>query len=178
MHSHTTSTDLLIRLVMPEEINELRHFGEYTFREAWQSTNDADNMELYCQKTFSLAQTKAEYQHPHSEFYFAFLDAELAGYMKLNFEDHPSALRPARTVQVERLYVNPNMQSQGIGTHLLDFSARRANETNAPWIWLTVWQKADRARRFYEKHGFEVFGESPFQLGKEAQTDWMMKKAI
>jgi diamine N-acetyltransferase len=41
-----------------------------------------------------------------------------------------------------------------------------------------VWEFNERAIRFYEKHGFEKFGEHVFMLGNDPQIDWLLKKRI
>lgn len=174
----TEALPIIIRLVWPDELSFLRTFSEHTFRAAWQDTNAAHDIDAYCADTFSTAQTQVEYEAPDSEFYFAVHHSAIVAYTKLNFAITPAALGTARTVQIERLYVHPDWQNHGIGTVLLNFADKRAKETNSHWLWLTVWQKADRSRYFYERHGFEIFGESHFQLGTDAQTDWMMKRAV
>jgi ribosomal protein S18 acetylase RimI-like enzyme len=60
---------------------------------------------------------------------------------------------------VDRLYVLPGRQRGGVGTRLID----RARERSPGGLELHTHQKNERARRFYEKHGFEAvkFGVSP-----------------
>ena len=42
-------------------------------------------------------------------------------------------------------------------------------------LWLGVWEYNTKARNFYKDFGFVKFGEHPFVLGSDVQTDWMMK---
>lgn len=42
--------------------------------------------------------------------------------------------------------------------------------------WLGVWERNDRAIRFYARHGYERCGEHVFQLGDDAQTDYIMQR--
>jgi ribosomal protein S18 acetylase RimI-like enzyme len=44
--------------------------------------------------------------------------------------------------------------------------------------WLGVWEHNPRAIAFYEKWGFKQFGTHPFLLGKDLQTDILMKKEL
>ena len=53
---------------------------------------------------------------------------------------------------VEQLYVAPEFQNRGLGSQLLDFAKER--EPNGLELW--VFQKNTGARRFYERHGFEL----------------------
>jgi ribosomal protein S18 acetylase RimI-like enzyme len=41
-----------------------------------------------------------------------------------------------------------------------------------------VWEKNERAIRFYTAWGFEKVGEHDFTLGKDVQHDWIMEKRM
>jgi len=43
---------------------------------------------------------------------------------------------------------------------------------------LGVWEKNIRALAFYRKYGFEQFSQHDFLLGKDLQTDILMKKIL
>ena len=62
-----------------------------------------------------------------------------------------------------------------IGQLLLDHSIQIAKEKNAEFIWLGVWEHNERALKFYENNGFEVYSKHDFVLGKDVQTDLLMK---
>jgi ribosomal protein S18 acetylase RimI-like enzyme len=49
-----------------------------------------------------------------------------------------------------------------------------AKRKQRDYIWLGVWEKNDKAIRFYERFGFKRFGEHEFVLGNDRQTDWLM----
>jgi ribosomal protein S18 acetylase RimI-like enzyme len=51
---------------------------------------------------------------------------------------------------LEKLYVDPEAQSRGVGTALLDQAKALRPEGFVLW----VFQKNEAARRFYERHGF------------------------
>ena len=60
---------------------------------------------------------------------------------------------------IDRMYVRPSEQGCGVGTVLLE----KARELSSAGLELHTHQKNQRARAFYEKHGFHVarFGLSP-----------------
>jgi len=65
------------------------------------------------------------------------------------------AIRRSRTEGwevLEKLYVDPEAQSRGIGTVLLD----QAKALRPEGLHLWVFQKNENARRFYERHGFRL----------------------
>lgn len=160
------------------DIEMLRSFAERTFRIAFEKDNDPVRFELYCEKAFSEEQIRSEMEHPGSVFWFAWEADTLAAYLKLNFDQHPPALESEKTVQVERLYVEPALQGQRIGQKMLDFAHEQAQSVGAEWIWLSVWQANPPALRFYERCGYQVFGTETFWISDEAQTDWLVKKRV
>jgi ribosomal protein S18 acetylase RimI-like enzyme len=68
-------------------------------------------------------------------------------------------------------------QGQAIGQSLLDHAKQLAKEQNAHFLWLGVWEHNPGAIRFYERNGFQKFGEHPFILGKDVQNDFLMRLA-
>ncbi len=169
---------LTIRPVELAELEMLRNFAEYTFRIAYEHANDPVNFKNYCDTSFTLQQFQKEWEQPGSKFWFALLDDQLAAYLKLNFDHHPAELESASTVQVERIYVTPDLQGRRIGEQLLDFAQEQARSTGADWLWLSVWQANPPAVRFYERCGYEIFGTEVFQVGDDAQLDWLMRKKV
>ncbi len=156
----------------------LRDFAERTFREAYEHLNNPEDFQAYCEKAFDPAQLASEIQHAHSTFWLASLDGQPVAYLKLNFDRHPPELDSQRTVHVERIYVDAPFQGRKIGEQLLDFAHEKAREAGAEWLWLSVWQANPPAVRFYERCGYEIFGEETFWVGEDGQLDWLMKKRV
>ncbi|ULQ53873.1 GNAT family N-acetyltransferase [Flavihumibacter fluvii] len=47
-----------------------------------------------------------------------------------------------------------------------------------PTVCLGVWERNEKAIRFYLKNGFEKLGSPIFLLGNHPQTDWLMGKNL
>lgn len=167
----------VIQRVEPSDVETLRDLAEKTFRDAWQTFNNPMDFEAYCRENFSLEKLRAELALPDAEFYFALFDEKPIAYLKLNIGSQHESFE-GKAVQVHRVYVLQDFQSQHIGEKLLQFSEARAREVGAEWLWLTVWQEAPRSIRFYEKNGFEICGTETFWLGDDAQKDWLMRKNV
>lgn len=56
--------------------------------------------------------------------------------------------------EIEKLYIEPQFQNQGIGTKLLDFAV---NDKKA--LWLLVLEYNTRGIAFYQRNGFKLTGE-------------------
>lgn len=78
---------------------------------------------------------------------------------------------------LDKLYVDYGFHGGGVGRQLvtaaLDEGRRRGYES----CWLGVYEKNDKARRFYEKFGFQQIGRHGFWVGEDCQMDdiWILK---
>jgi GNAT superfamily N-acetyltransferase len=80
------------------------------------------------------------------------------------------ALRRSRTNHwetLEKLYVDPTEQGRRIGTVLLD----KAKELRPGGLHLWVFQKNAGARRFYERHGFQLVKLTDGSANMEREPD-------
>lgn len=60
----------------------------------------------------------------------------------------------ANTLWIMSLYIDPQKQNQGIGTHLLKYMEQYAQEKDITSSVLEVFEKADWALSFYKKYGY------------------------
>lgn len=171
-------SSMRIEKVQFQDLEPLRSFAERTFRIAYEKENDPVRFAQYCEKSFSPDTFKREWEHPHSEFWMAWESDILVAYLKLNYDQHPDLLESQQTVQVERLYVEPEFQGRRIGEKMLAFAYDQAKKAGAAWLWLSVWQARPAALRFYERCGYEIFGTETFWLADEAQTDWLVRRKV
>lgn len=68
---------------------------------------------------------------------------------------------------LSHLYIAPDAQGQGVGAALLE----RAKELRPDGLRLWVFQKNERARRFYERHGFRLLEETDGADNMEREPD-------
>lgn len=166
------------RIADRNDLDLLRELGIRTFSDTFSQYNTAKNMMLYVEKSFSREQLEAEISDPVAVFLLAYEGDAVAGYVRLRRKENPEGLNSVNALEIERLYAAPGYIGKQAGRYLMESSIQYALEKGFDTIWLGVWEENARAIRFYEKHGFEKFGEHVFMLGNDAQTDWMMKKAI
>ena len=169
------SSSIKIRKCLIEDLEILHSISEETFFEAFAKDNSQHNFEEYIKAAFSKKQVASELRNPLSQFYFAFSQDRLAGYIKLNFGRAQTDLADQDGMELERIYVLSKFQNQRIGKRLLDFAIDIARSEKVNFIWLEVWEANTQAIRFYERGGFRHSGFHPFKLGDEDQTDYIMK---
>jgi len=167
-----------IRKVTLKDIGVLAQIGRQTFEETFSDTNSADNMAKYLEEGFAVAKLTEEVSDVASQFYFATLNGQVIGYLKLNTEKSQTELLDAKALEIERIYVLGEYHGQKVGQLLYNKAMQVAEERKSPFVWLGVWEKNPRAKRFYEKNGFVAFDKHVFILGEDEQTDIMMKKIL
>lgn len=164
-----------IRKVKKDEVEQLQKIGRQTFSETFSSGNNEEDMIKYLDEGFSSEKLKAELNDKESEFYFALLDNEVIGYLKINFGQAQTELKEDSTLEIERIYVLNKFHGKKVGQQLYEKAIKIARQKSVDYVWLGVWEKNPRAIRFYEKNGFIAFDKHIFKLGKDEQTDIMMK---
>lgn len=167
-----------IQKVQLSDAETLLSFSKNTFYEFFAHLNTPANMEAYSSVAFTLPKIQAELNDPDSQFYFAMLDNQLAGYIKLNFAGAQTEFHDEKALEVERIYVSGEHHGKYIGKQLLDFAIDTAIKKQFAYIWLGVWEHNSKAIAFYERNGFQLFGSHNFLLGDDRQTDLLMRKEL
>lgn len=164
-----------IRKVALNDIEQLQKIGRQTFQETFSESNSEDNMKSYLDERFSKVKLTAELADVNSEFYFATLDNEAIGYLKVNFGESQTELKDSKALEIERIYVSKEFLGKSVGQFLYDKAIQIAKQKGAEYVWLGVWEENPRAISFYKKNGFIEFDKHIFRLGDDEQTDIMMK---
>lgn len=167
------STD--VKKVTLNNIDQLQHISRQTFYETFSAGNSEQNMTKYLNEGFSIEKLTAELSDNNSEFYFAVLDNNVIGYLKLNFGQSQTELQDEKALEIERIYVLKEFHGKKVGQLLYDKAIQIARQKNTDYVWLGVWEENPRAINFYKKNGFVEFDKHIFKLGDDEQTDIMMK---
>lgn len=164
-----------ITKVKLSEIDQLQKIGRLTFKETFSESNSEENMNNYLEKGFSNEKLTIELNDLNSEFYFASLENEIIGYLKINFGKSQTELKDSKALEIERIYVSKEFHGKSVGQLLYDKAIEIAKQKNSDYVWLGVWEENPRAISFYKKNGFIEFDKHIFKLGDDGQTDIMMK---
>lgn len=169
---------IVVTQVSNNEIQELQKIGRQTFSETFSPVNSHENMIKYLDEGFSVEKLSAELADENAQFYFAKLNNEIIGYLKLNFGESQTELKDDKALEIERIYVINAFHGKKVGQILYDKAIEIAKQKKVDYVWLGVWENNERAINFYTKNGFVEFDKHIFKLGNEEQTDIMMKKNI
>jgi diamine N-acetyltransferase len=150
-----------------------------TFYDTFAPYNTAENMEQFLEVQFTREQLIAEVGAPRNTFLLAWLDRVPVGYARLyDGQELPRDLAGTSAMEISRIYSEQEMIGKGVGKALMEACLDAGRRKGKEWIWLCVWERNRRAIRFYEKIGFERFGQVVFILGQDIQNDWCMKKKL
>lgn len=160
------------------EVQLLQTIAKKTFSEAFSAQNSTENLEDYLNESFSIKKLTSELKNEDSQFYFAWSNDEIVGYLKINTGVAQTEILKGSSLEIERIYVLQQYYGKEVGRLLYNKAMEVAHQLKVDFMWLGVWEENPRAIRFYEKNGFVAFDKHMFKLGDEEQTDLMMKKIL
>jgi ribosomal protein S18 acetylase RimI-like enzyme len=165
-----------IKIADIDDITLLCEIGIKTFVETYGNQNTPEDLKKYLEEKFNEKQILDEILIPNTIFLLVELETEIIGYakMRVNLVENPDM----KSLEIERIYISKDYHGQKYGAMLMQKCIDVAIENNYESIWLGVWEHNPKAINFYQKWGFEIFGEHIFQLGDDAQTDFLMKKTF
>ena len=120
---------------------------------------------------------REEFDDARYGFRVAEADGKIVGYVKIG----PSAL-PVETdtqaMELRQLYIVKGYHGVGIAHALMDWAIGEATSRGATELYLTVYIDNHRARRFYDRYGFEPVGRYEFMVGSHADEDIIMRTRL
>lgn len=165
-----------IRKVLLSNIDSLVDISIKTFAETFSLSNKEEDMQKYIDENLSKDKLFAELSNSNSQFYFATINNDVVGYIKLNSGQAQTELKSEKdSLEIERIYVLQGYQGMSIGRLLFQKVISVANMEHISYIWLGVWEQNLKAISFYRKNGFTPFSKHIFKLGSDEQIDIMMK---
>jgi GNAT superfamily N-acetyltransferase len=127
--------------------------------------------------SFGLADWRAQLADSAFATRLAEADGEPVAYVKLGPVKIPVETGPT-SLLIDQFYVLKAHHGEGIAQQLMDWTLAEAGRRRADALYLTVFIENHRARRFYERYGFEPVGLYDFMVGNHADEDIIMRKAL
>lgn len=164
-----------IKKVTVSDLETIQNISIQTFKETFAAVNTPENMTYYVKESFNSEQLTTELNNANSQFYVVYSNAEVVGYLKVNFGEAQTESFKDNALEVQRIYVLQNFHGKNIGQLLLDEVKKIAKSSGVDCVWLGVWEENHRAIRFYTKNGFVLFDKHVFMMGNDEQTDLLMQ---
>lgn len=163
-----------IRRANSADASALASLAERVFRDTFASANDPADVELYCAKNFGAAVQSREIGDRNLTTLVSELGGELNAFAQVRVPSLIECVAAKRPTELCRFYVDHQWHGLGIAHELMNEVLAIVRGLASDRLWLGVWERNDKAIRFYRKFGFAVVGDHPFVLGNDTQRDLVM----
>ena len=167
-------SDLQIREAVAGDIERLAATGQRLFIATYGHISGAEDMAAHVDDYFSEGAVATELERDGVRYLLALDDEEIVGFLKLRDNEIPKSVPAVTALEVQQLYVSPHQQRRGIGRMLMDQAVEIVHELSVQGLWLSVWEEADWAIRFYQRYGYQTVGTTDFWLGDSQYNDFLM----
>ncbi len=158
------------------DANTLRELFAESFVETFGHLYRPTDLEEFLDDN-SLASWNAGLADPQVAIRLAEAQGELLGFVELAPQRLPYET-PARTIELRRLYVRSSAHGRGIAQELMRWALAEAATRSAEEVVLSVYIDNHRARRFYDRFGFDAVGTYGFKVGSHLDEDLILRRTI
>ena len=110
------------------DLKSLQKIGRRTFQETFGNVNSEEDMQNYLKEGFSTEKLTSELENKDTEFYFALLNSEIIGYLKINFAEAQTEIKDKNALEIERIYVLQEFHGKQVGHVLFEKALEIAKE--------------------------------------------------
>ena len=161
-----------IRLLQKHELSLTRNLAEKIWPSAYGTILSEEQLSYMLNWMYSIETLEKSFDKGN-EFYCAFHNNHEVGFFELEFSnEYPN------TVKLQKIYVLPSEQKNGLGTKLLQFGLIQSKNKGARNVILQV-NRANKAVEFYLKNNFSIISEEDFPIGNHYyMNDYVMEKTL
>lgn len=87
------------------DLATLQKLSIETYTDTFGEFNTPENLQAYLNEAYNDKILTNELANPNSEFYFVYIDENLAGYLKINTLDAQSEKMPDNFLEIQRIYI-------------------------------------------------------------------------
>ena len=176
----TTPPPVTLRRATPDDVASITALGAHVFSVSFGHSVSADQLQSYLNEAYSTSAITADLVNPLKDTFVATTPAgALVGFAVLTRgSSEPCIAHLNDTIELQRLYVDPEFHGNGVGKLLAMQLEDIARERGFRNMWLGVWEDNIKAQKVYERLGYKVVGEHDFDVGGDVQTDHIMLKAL
>lgn len=160
----------------PADAAAMAHLAASTFEETFGHLYQADDLAAFLARHTPEAWA-AELSDPGFAIRLGEADGQAVAYAKLGPPSLPFEPRGA-SIELRQFYVLAPYHGSGLAGTMMDWVLSTARARGAADLYLSVFVENHRARRFYERYGFERIGTYAFMVGNHADEDDVMRLAL
>lgn len=167
------SKPITFRDAGPADALTLSRLAQQTFTETFGHLYEPSDLADFL-SGHSEAKWRHELENPRHSARIGEADGEAAAYATVGPPSLPVELeRP--TAELKQLYVLAPWHGSGAAARLMEWVFDEATRRGAQDLILSVFIDNHRARRFYDRYGFEAVGRYDFMVGSQADEDIIMR---
>ena len=164
------------RAAAPSDAAALAHLGAQSFTETFGHLYSSENLAAFL-TNHSEERWLKELCDPAFAIRLGESDGQAVAYAKLGPPSLPFEPR-GKPVELRQFYVLSGWHGQGAAQELMAWVIDEAQRRGGEELYLSVFVDNHRARRFYERYGFEAIGRYDFMVGTQADEDIVMRKKL
>ena len=176
--SHGALPPVRIRTARHSDAALLAALAARTFFETFGPANSESDVALHLQRYYGEDIQRRELSDPRCTYLIAEVGGAAAGFAMLRSVASPECVGGASPIEIHRFYVDAPFHGRGVAQALMSACEREAARLERHTLWLGVWERNERARRFYEKMGFREIGSQEFVVGTDPQRDLVMERVL
>ncbi len=161
------------RNAAPADAAAIAALGRETFVETFGHLYTPDNLAAFL-VNHSEENWRAELSDPRFAVRLGEAEGRAVAYAKLGPPSLPFEVS-GPTIELRQFYVLKPWQGMGVSAELMQWALAEAGARGAEEMYLSVFVDNPRARRFYERYGFESVGKYHFMVGTHADDDIIMR---
>ncbi len=167
--------NLTFRRATLEDVGTIVQIGAETFKAAFGPYHTTEDMADYLAANFNEEVIQSLIEDTGHTFLLGFEDMKVIGYAMFRVGNPPVFVSGSSPIELVRFYVVQEVIGLGYGSALMRACMAEAQTTGHDTIWLDVWDKNERAIRFYEKWGFRIVGDAEYVIGSDVTNDFIMQ---
>ena len=144
-----------------------------SFSETFGHLYEPENLSTFL-LNHSVERWRGELSDPAFAIRIGEADGQAVAYAKLGPPSLPFEPR-GKPIELRQFYVLRDWQGSGASHQLMQWVIGEAERRVADELYLSVFVENHRARRFYERYGFEPVGTYAFMVGTQADEDIVMR---
>jgi ribosomal protein S18 acetylase RimI-like enzyme len=170
--------DITIRMALVTEAPLLTALMRQAFAQAYAAHLRPEDLKSHMDANFTTPLQMKELGDPQVLTLLALTADEPIGYAQMLPALFPECVKTDRPVQLLRFYLlKPYWGSRASGK-LMRHCLHELSRRKYTGVWLSAWERNQRAQAFYRKWGFRAIGTAPFIVGKDRQTDNIMARPV
>ena len=167
---------LAFRNAGPEDAELLAHLGTRTFTETFGHLYTPENLAIFL-TNHSPERWRSELADPAFAVRIGEAEGGAGAYAKIGPPTLPFEPQ-GKPIELRQIYILQQWHGTGAASELMDWVIDEARRRHADGLYLSVFVDNHRARRFYERYGFEAVGRHAFMVGTHADEDIVMRKQL